>query len=135
MNFLRPLGFRVSLAVRSRCCCINSSDLKPKLSTRVRSLFDKAEVHLGLQNQRARGLHTLLPVSIRASAVNCHRLRFPGTNNSCRRSVSSNDSNMPEKKPFQRLPLTVNPVNYKLKLQPNLKKFTFQGSEEISVEV
>ena len=40
-----------------------------------------------------------------------------------------------EKKEFQRLPNSVVPINYKLKLQPNLEKWTFEGSEEIKVKV
>ncbi len=42
---------------------------------------------------------------------------------------------MPEKAPFQRLPKDVIPVNYDLRLQPDLKAFTFEGSEEITVKV
>lgn len=40
-----------------------------------------------------------------------------------------------EKKPFQRLSTDVVPVNYNLKLRPYLKKFTFDGSQEIDVKV
>ena len=40
-----------------------------------------------------------------------------------------------DKKPFQRLPSDVIPTNYKLRLQPDLQAFTFQGSSEISVQV
>nr|XP_058942457.1 puromycin-sensitive aminopeptidase-like [Pocillopora verrucosa] len=39
------------------------------------------------------------------------------------------------KKPFQRLPTSVLPKNYKLTLQPNLTEFTFTGEEVIDVEV
>jgi hypothetical protein len=44
---------------------------------------------------------------------------------------------MPEKqpKPFDRLPSNVIPKNYALRLQPDLAKFTFEGSQEISVDV
>lgn len=42
---------------------------------------------------------------------------------------------MPERKPFQRLPQTVIPVNYALSFKPDLNALTFSGSEEISVEV
>ena len=42
---------------------------------------------------------------------------------------------MPEKKPFERLPKDVIPVNYVLRLQPDLKGFTFDGHEEIAVKV
>ena len=44
-------------------------------------------------------------------------------------------SSMSQKKEFQRLPGTVIPSNYALKLKPDLNAFTFEGSEEISVEV
>ena len=39
------------------------------------------------------------------------------------------------KKDFQRLPTTVKPVNYRLKLQPDLKKFVFAGTSDIEVNV
>ena len=42
---------------------------------------------------------------------------------------------MPEKKPFERLPGNVVPQNYALRLKPDLKAFTFEGFEEIAVEV
>lgn len=42
---------------------------------------------------------------------------------------------MTDKKPFQRLPLDARPINYSIRLQPNLKSFTFEGSEEILVKV
>lgn len=42
---------------------------------------------------------------------------------------------MPAKEPFQRLPTDVVPVNYDIQLKPNLKAFTFDGVELISVEV
>ena len=42
---------------------------------------------------------------------------------------------MPEKKKFERLPKTVVPSNYDLFLEPDLEKFTFNGSEDISVQV
>ena len=42
---------------------------------------------------------------------------------------------MPEKKPFERLSQDVLPVNYVLRLQPDLQKLTFEGHEEISVKV
>ncbi|KAH9498825.1 hypothetical protein Btru_005237 [Bulinus truncatus] len=48
----------------------------------------------------------------------------------------SKASNMsPSKKKFERLPKTVIPSNYKLTLKPDLKKFTFEGSVDILVEV
>jgi puromycin-sensitive aminopeptidase len=40
-----------------------------------------------------------------------------------------------EKKPFERLPVDVVPVNYKLELKPDLTAFTFQGQLEITVQV
>ncbi|KAK7112907.1 hypothetical protein V1264_012283 [Littorina saxatilis] len=42
---------------------------------------------------------------------------------------------MPQNKKFERLPKDVTPVNYKIRLQPDLTAFTFAGSEEIEVEV
>ena len=39
------------------------------------------------------------------------------------------------KKAFERLPKDVVPSNYALRLKPNLSQFTFEGSEEISLEV
>ncbi|XP_071496588.1 puromycin-sensitive aminopeptidase-like [Diadema antillarum] len=42
---------------------------------------------------------------------------------------------MPEKKPFERLPSTVVPVNYKISLKPDLEKFTFSGKETVTVQV
>ena len=45
------------------------------------------------------------------------------------------ESTMASKEPFQRLPTDVKPMNYDISLTPNLKSFTFQGTEDISVEV
>ena len=42
---------------------------------------------------------------------------------------------MPDKKPFERLPANVVPSNYAITLKPDLKAFTFEGSEVISVKV
>jgi hypothetical protein len=42
---------------------------------------------------------------------------------------------MPETKPFQRLPRSVIPKHYDLKLQPDLKAFVFEGEASIKVEV
>jgi len=42
---------------------------------------------------------------------------------------------MPEKKPFERLPKDVVPINYAIRLQPYLEKFTFDGVEDISIQV
>lgn len=42
---------------------------------------------------------------------------------------------MPEAKPFERLPKTITPVNYNIRLKPNLKAFTFEGSEDIDIEI
>ena len=44
-------------------------------------------------------------------------------------------STMAQKKPFERLPTSVLPRNYKLTLKPNLTEFTFTGEEVIDVEV
>ena len=40
-----------------------------------------------------------------------------------------------EKSVFERLPTDVTPVNYKLKLEPNLTEFTFQGSLVVETKV
>ena len=40
-----------------------------------------------------------------------------------------------EKKPFERLPVDVVPINYKLELQPDLDTFKFRGKLEITVQV
>ena len=40
-----------------------------------------------------------------------------------------------EKQPFQRLPNDVVPINYKLKLHPDLKVFTFKGELDITAKV
>ncbi|KAK6166547.1 hypothetical protein SNE40_023207 [Patella caerulea] len=42
---------------------------------------------------------------------------------------------MPEKKAFARLPGSVIPSNYNIKLKPNLQTFTFEGDETITVDV
>ena len=39
------------------------------------------------------------------------------------------------KKVFEHLPNDVIPLNYKIRLQPDLCSFTFSGTEDISVEV
>ena len=39
------------------------------------------------------------------------------------------------KKPFQRLPTKVKPVNYELVLKPDLQAFKFEGNVKITVEV
>jgi puromycin-sensitive aminopeptidase len=42
---------------------------------------------------------------------------------------------MPETKPFERLPTSVVPKHYNLKLQPDLKTFVFVGEVAIKVKV
>uniref|UniRef100_S4RRJ8 Aminopeptidase n=1 Tax=Petromyzon marinus TaxID=7757 RepID=S4RRJ8_PETMA len=42
---------------------------------------------------------------------------------------------MPEKRPFERLPMDVLPLNYALTLKPDVKDSTFEGREEILLEV
>jgi hypothetical protein len=43
--------------------------------------------------------------------------------------------NMPESKPFERLPKSVVPKHYNLQLKPDLKTFVFEGQETVNVEV
>lgn len=52
-------------------------------------------------------------------------------------SVSSVSTlfSMPERRPFVRLPTDVYPVNYGLRLKPDLVDFTFEGKLEAAVEV
>ena len=42
---------------------------------------------------------------------------------------------MVESEVFERLPKHTTPVNYKLKLQPNLKDFTFSGQVAVILNV
>ncbi|KAB0358244.1 hypothetical protein FD754_002400 [Muntiacus muntjak] len=42
---------------------------------------------------------------------------------------------MPEKRPFERLPADVSPINYSLCLKPDLLDFTFEGKLEASAQV
>ncbi|KAF6202747.1 hypothetical protein GE061_003149 [Apolygus lucorum] len=49
--------------------------------------------------------------------------------------VASLQTEMPEKKQFERLPKNVAPVHYELFLKPNLKNATFEGRENIQIEV
>lgn len=42
---------------------------------------------------------------------------------------------MPEKRPFERLPADVSPVNYSLCLKPDLLDFTFEGKLEAAAKV
>lgn len=42
---------------------------------------------------------------------------------------------MPDRRPFERLPTDVRPVNYGLCLKPDLIDFTFEGKLEAAVEV
>lgn len=42
---------------------------------------------------------------------------------------------MPVSKPFERLPKSVIPKHYNLKLKPDLKTFVFEGQETVKVEV
>ncbi|KPP72077.1 puromycin-sensitive aminopeptidase-like, partial [Scleropages formosus] len=44
-------------------------------------------------------------------------------------------ANMPERRPFARLPTDVSPVNYALWLKPDLVDFTFEGKVEARVQV
>lgn len=42
---------------------------------------------------------------------------------------------MPEKRPFERLPTEVSPINYSLCLKPDLLDFTFEGKLEAAAQV
>ena len=53
-----------------------------------------------------------------------------GTNGAAEASAAAET-----KKPFSRLPTTVKPVHYVVKVKPDLKKFTFTGSVEIQLDV
>ena len=66
-----------------------------------------------------------------------HRLSLVRGLNSLKPAEAVNDTEttMPEKKAFARLPVDVVPSNYSICLKPNLKAFTFDGNETISVEV
>lgn len=68
------------------------------------------------------------PVSLTLRASK-HLVRFNSVS-----SVSTLFS-MPERRPFVRLPTDVYPVNYGLRLKPDLVDFTFEGKLEAAVEV
>ena len=40
-----------------------------------------------------------------------------------------------KKKPFERLPVDVVPINYKVELKPDLEALTFEGKLEITAKV
>ena len=48
-------------------------------------------------------------------------------------TMATNGAN--EKKPFQRLPTNVVPKHYRITLSPDLKKFTFTGSQVVDIEI
>jgi hypothetical protein len=48
----------------------------------------------------------------------------------CTRLYHDLKAEMPEAKAFERLPKIITPVNYNIRLKPNLKVFTFEGSED-----
>ncbi|XP_003222532.2 puromycin-sensitive aminopeptidase [Anolis carolinensis] len=54
----------------------------------------------------------------------------PASDSSCAAAAT-----MPEKRPFERLPAEVRPINYGLCLKPDLIDFTFEGKLEAAVEV
>ncbi|KAL1518164.1 hypothetical protein ABEB36_001830 [Hypothenemus hampei] len=50
--------------------------------------------------------------------------------------TGQNKKKMPEEaKPFQRLPKTVRPINYKLNLEPDFQTLQFKGAVSISIEI
>nr|XP_039331881.1 puromycin-sensitive aminopeptidase isoform X2 [Saimiri boliviensis boliviensis] len=53
----------------------------------------------------------------------------------CRRLHSLGLAAMPEKRPFERLPADVSPINYSLCLKPDLLDFTFEGKLEAAAQV
>nr|XP_060502242.1 puromycin-sensitive aminopeptidase-like protein [Panthera onca] len=52
-----------------------------------------------------------------------------------RRLHSLGRAAMPEKRPFERLPADVSPINYSLCLKPDLLDFTFEGKLEAAAQV
>jgi aminopeptidase N len=52
-----------------------------------------------------------------------------------RREKSNSNMRGTQSKEFKRLPTNVVPINYAITLKPNLKSFTFSGTETISVKV
>ncbi|RUS74701.1 hypothetical protein EGW08_017531, partial [Elysia chlorotica] len=65
--------------------------------------------------------------------ISSRTARFPLLSQSV--NASRFTSSMACQKNFQRLPKNVVPKHYKLKLKPDLQKFSFEGSEDITVEV
>ncbi|XP_072390827.1 puromycin-sensitive aminopeptidase [Diabrotica undecimpunctata] len=57
------------------------------------------------------------------------------SNSKRRFSVQKTSKNMPEGKPFERLPQNVKPKHYRLSLVPDLAALTFQGNVSIEIEV
>lgn len=53
----------------------------------------------------------------------------------CRYTTSCQTMKGESKAEFKRLPSTVTPINYNITLQPNLKSFTFTGSQSIKVKI
>ncbi|KAH3753711.1 hypothetical protein DPMN_188354 [Dreissena polymorpha] len=100
-------------------------------------------LHLGTTGDN-RGVAVALSMSIWAPVEQrcrpgCSRCR-PGCSRfragRCRSFTRRFQVTMPtEKKPFERLPTNVRPVNYDITLKPNLKAFTFEGHETITVQV
>lgn len=50
-------------------------------------------------------------------------------------SISSDKMRGGSKADFKRLPTNVSPINYAITLKPNLKSFTYSGSESVKVKV
>ncbi|CAG2189323.1 NPEPPS [Mytilus edulis] len=102
--------------------------LKPSINSKL---------YLQLSSKFAIQKHIVQPLSHFCKFEYCK----PSVLKSCiiaefpRRLNHQSTADMPEAKPFERLPQTLSPVNYNIRLKPNLKAFTFEGSEDIDIEV
>lgn len=109
------------------------------ISAAVRQIVTHKLKHSGLLESKLRS-HLTRPTS----CLLCHssgitsrtlkRCRGPSYQFVRCIQVVVNSYEMPEKK-FERLPKDVVPKNYNIRLQPDIEKFTFVGSEEVEVEV
>lgn len=86
--------------------------------------FDTSQVFKTFSNVALSNLH----FQVRSRPIYRHSYIF-------RKSFIVTSRSMSEKKPFERLPKDVVPENYVLELQPHLSNFTFDGKQEIAIEV